>query len=404
MEVSSENPKLLMYKWASFVSILIISFLFAALPVLWKRFRNSDLLLGLANSFSGGLFLSVGIMHILPESAAEFQDGFPWPFFAAIMTYSQILLIDKVIFSSTGQETVAEQQKAVSVKTKTSMIIKKNSDDCNNHGKESIDFDNKNPIDININKENLAIEQLNISNESQQELNENYQFPGKDNKGQFENIRSKSAKINDKPDLGFNNNVKEKQIPLEDELSYNATNLGNNKLTSDLVNEQLIQRLDHSNEPEYTPKFIIGPYLLVAAMGIHATFEGLSLGIAKDYEDFWTMFLCIFCHKWAESMTIGISFAKNLKDIGTKKSMKFIFLFSIFTPIGIFQGILLSSDNKKFTATVNGLCAGTFIYIAASEIIIEEFNRDKHAWWKFFFYILGVAQMCVAFAIERAYD
>jgi len=62
---------------------------FAALPVVWKRFRNSEATLGIANSFSGGLFLAAGVVHILPECAAPFSDGeFPWPFFAAIMTYS----------------------------------------------------------------------------------------------------------------------------------------------------------------------------------------------------------------------------------------------------------------------------------------------------------------------------
>ena len=59
--------------------------------------KTSTLLMGLANSFSGGLFLSAGIVHILPEANKHYteyclgEDTFPWPFFCATISFSFIL-------------------------------------------------------------------------------------------------------------------------------------------------------------------------------------------------------------------------------------------------------------------------------------------------------------------------
>jgi len=52
---------------------------------------------------------------------------------------------------------------------------------------------------------------------------------------------------------------------------------------------------------------------------------------------------------------------------------------------------MLSSSNQKFNAVLMGLSAGTFVYIAASEIIVEEFNVGRHKCWKFISYLMGVA-------------
>ena len=56
-------------------------------------------------------------------------------------------------------------------------------------------------------------------------------------------------------------------------------------------------------------------------MAIHASFAGLALGLAQNYGAFIGMLLAILTHKWAESMTIGISFAKHLEFVGMKQTV-----------------------------------------------------------------------------------
>ena len=36
------------------------------------------------------------------------------------------------------------------------------------------------------------------------------------------------------------------------------------------------------------------------------------------------------------------------------------------------------------------IAAGTFIYISAAEIIVEEFSVSNHKWIKFFCYLIGL--------------
>ena len=64
--------------------------------------------------------------------------------------------------------------------------------------------------------------------------------------------------------------------------------------------------------------------------------------------------------------------------------------------IGIIIGIILSSES---TPVVRGvffsITVGTFLYIAASEVIVEEFALSKHKYPKFFAFLSGVALIAV---------
>ena len=61
----------------------------------------------MASAFSGGLFLSVGMIHLLPEAQSsidtyweeveENQEHFPFVFFITVVSFSIILWIEKVV-------------------------------------------------------------------------------------------------------------------------------------------------------------------------------------------------------------------------------------------------------------------------------------------------------------------
>jgi len=77
-----------------------------------------------------------------------------------------------------------------------------------------------------------------------------------------------------------------------------------------------------------------------------------------------------------------------------------ILVFSCVGPFGIFLGEILSCS-EILTAVFFSISAGlkltlgTFIYIAATEIIVEEFSLSKHKWSKLFIYIVGFVLMSV---------
>ena len=53
------------------ILFIIVSFIEAAalgiIPVKSKKFQESPMVLGIANAFSGGVFLAIALMHIMPE-------------------------------------------------------------------------------------------------------------------------------------------------------------------------------------------------------------------------------------------------------------------------------------------------------------------------------------------------
>ena len=148
--------------------------------------------------------------------------------------------------------------------------------------------------------------------------------------------------------------------------------------------------------------FSLAPYILAVAMGIHAAFAGLALGLQDTMPGLIGMLAAILAHKWAEALTLGISFAKALDDVGRTQSFVLLLIWGLATPGGIILGMVMSDFNGLVKAIFMGISSGTFIYIASAEIIVEEFSVSKHKVAKYFFYLLGFGMMVSVFFIEKA--
>jgi len=74
------------------------------LPVLSKTFTENPTIISLANAFSGGVFLAICTLHIMPEqteSWIEMDDSdLPLPFALLVSGYTLILVLDRVLFDS----------------------------------------------------------------------------------------------------------------------------------------------------------------------------------------------------------------------------------------------------------------------------------------------------------------
>jgi len=141
------------------------------------------------------------------------------------------------------------------------------------------------------------------------------------------------------------------------------------------------------NIEDFKPKSNLTPYILLIALSFHGFFEGMALGLQSGVLDTSFLFFAILSHKWAEAFTLGLSFYKS----GTNKStfIRMIILFSCFTPVGILLGIVLSGDSFIIQGVFLALSTGTFIYVACSEVIVEEFAITRYKHSKFFAYMVG---------------
>lgn len=77
------------------------------IPLRSQSFKSNPKVLALSSAFAGGLFLSVGLLHLLPEANENFVnsyddpegetvDHFPWCFFITVCSFALILFIEKI--------------------------------------------------------------------------------------------------------------------------------------------------------------------------------------------------------------------------------------------------------------------------------------------------------------------
>ena len=117
-------------------------------------------------------------------------------------------------------------------------------------------------------------------------------------------------------------------------------------------------------------------------------FEGLAAGLQRDLTGVLNMFLAIFIHKSAAALSLGISLVKTFPDDFTMVRW-LVFIFSIATPIGVIAGMILTSSGEIYTIVFSSIAAGTFLYISASEVVVQEFSVGGQRFLKYFFYLVG---------------
>lgn len=136
------------------------------------------------------------------------------------------------------------------------------------------------------------------------------------------------------------------------------------------------------------------------ALSIHAIFEGIALGLQSGFLLALDIVVAIAIHKGAAASALGISLVKTFpNDFGLVK--KLVFLFSCASPLGIIIGILASGAGDIVNVVMSSLAAGTFVYIACTEIIVAEFSVGGNRWLKCAAFILGACIITSLFFVER---
>jgi zinc transporter 1/2/3 len=132
----------------------------------------------------------------------------------------------------------------------------------------------------------------------------------------------------------------------------------------------------------------ITPYILLIALGLHSFFEGLALGLGDTIGRTLVMLGAILVHKWAESLSLGISFVRAKTDKTNFIAMSIVF--GIISPLGVVIGWVLSESNYEIIQGIFlALSTGTFLYVACTEVIVEEFSVGGYRVIKFILYMLA---------------
>lgn len=124
------------------------------------------------------------------------------------------------------------------------------------------------------------------------------------------------------------------------------------------------------------------------ALSVHSLFEGLAVGIEPQLHEVWSLIIAIAMHKGAAAISLGISLQKNFPT-NFRMVFSLALFFALASPIGIIFGIILQSTSPMVNVIFSSLAAGTFIYIACSEVVVEEFSLPGDRFKKYFLFILG---------------
>lgn len=400
---------------AAFILWLMIMF-FGMLPIKSTRFQSNPTFLSLSNCFSGGLFVAIGLIHILPEAHADLEgqyeqkklnaneEVFPLSYILCLVTFSFILFVDKVLFNNSD---AAEDMGEDLINLKKSAIRRDHTEEefhpnTEENFKERVS--NKYKLAMNLStKRKHKDSHKHFSHEKIRGDFKYAQLPNCDHENDLECAKLSPLVMEDNSDQKKFRSAKtfqEKSTKPNQKtvrvISPEESSLSEQSIEKIILEEKPVKKhthhvhsSSHHHHHSIPEDDSFRAYIIIIAMGIHGIFAGLAFGVSKSNSQMIDMFLAMIFHKWSEALTVGVSLVSA--KVPQRKAAFLIFLLSIFTPLGIFLGYLISDMSKNITGICKAMSAGTFIYISCAEIIVEEFSISKNKFAKFLFYLLGIA-------------
>ncbi|XP_043204450.1 uncharacterized protein LOC122371807 [Amphibalanus amphitrite] len=155
----------------------------------------------------------------------------------------------------------------------------------------------------------------------------------------------------------------------------------------------------HSHVVDIGGQHAFRAYLIVIALSVHSVFEGFAAAFEDSAREVWLFFAAIMAHKAIVSFCIGEQL------LTAKRSKCFVItnlcIFSMATPLGVLLGLLVASPELQggasllATGILQGLAAGTILYVTFFELLGPEQHKPGSGLIKFFAMLLGFALMLV---------
>lgn len=138
-------------------------------------------------------------------------------------------------------------------------------------------------------------------------------------------------------------------------------------------------------------------YILLLVLSVHSVIVGLTLGAQQSASGVMVVLAAVVAHKGVAGFALGVSYART----GSwRRAAPGIAFFATMTPVGILAGAAVAELAAQrgaglFEAVFDSLGAGTFLYIAALDIISTEFSATGDRWGKWLSACLGFGIMAL---------
>ncbi|KAK2869387.1 hypothetical protein Q7C36_001258 [Tachysurus vachellii] len=136
-------------------------------------------------------------------------------------------------------------------------------------------------------------------------------------------------------------------------------------------------------------------FMLFLSLSLHSVFEGLAIGLQATDTKVLEICIAILIHKSIIVFSLSIKLIQSAVPI--MWLIIYILVFSVMSPMGIAIGIGVSEAQLQMgmlvQAVLEGLAAGTFIYITFLEILPHELNSPERQLLKVLFILFGFSLM-----------
>ncbi len=133
-------------------------------------------------------------------------------------------------------------------------------------------------------------------------------------------------------------------------------------------------RDDRNDEDEegngYRSRSFLACLVITAGVAAHSILESVALGASETFKDVLNLFIAIAAHRWATAAALGIRYARA--GLAAGPVVVLVFVFSFIAPIGVGFGFLaVGSDQRLTQAVLFSMAAGTFVFLGASATLEE---------------------------------
>ncbi|XP_077420853.1 zinc transporter ZIP1 [Vanacampus margaritifer] len=136
-------------------------------------------------------------------------------------------------------------------------------------------------------------------------------------------------------------------------------------------------------------------FVLFLSLSLHSVFEGLAIGLQDTDSKVLEICIAILVHKSIIVFSLSVKLVQSA--IRPAWVAAYIGVFAVMSPLGIAIGIVVIEAQLAAGALIQcileGLAAGTFIYITFLEILPHELNSPGKQLLKVLFILLGFAVM-----------
>nr|XP_056709488.1 zinc transporter ZIP1 [Euleptes europaea] len=145
---------------------------------------------------------------------------------------------------------------------------------------------------------------------------------------------------------------------------------------------------------DFNSHSVIRCFVLLLALSLHSIFEGLAVGLQEGSAQALEICLALLIHKGA--IAFSLSFKLLQSRLRSRAVAGCLVLFSVMTPLGIGLGIALTEAPVAILhglsrSVLEGLAAGTFVYITFLEILPHELSSSEQRILKVIVLLAGFA-------------